>query len=352
MSAAHHCAVMRNPFSTAVAAARMPDGVPTLSTSSRYSASREATDIAGDCKILLYPGFYSGLATINTPAGETVPASAHYFFDIPSRGTVHTDAVTTGGETKLKHSTAVPQQYRIVSQGLRLSLINNSLDNDGWFEAIRVSPGDSTHDYLMFNATTPANNVSVKIVANPGTIENALLMTTDWSMHASYISGKLRDIHKYTFMLHRDDDGSFIDIDEEPELVSAGTGTGANNVIGIRRNAGQANWFIDRNMDMVMIRAHCTASATAPLKLHLHVMQHVEECFEAGSDLYRFMSAPPVNRTLVQNVLRAIKSDIKPAMVRSPTAPVSVVARRGVMRRRRSVRGRRTFRNRRYRRRR
>jgi hypothetical protein len=80
--------------------------------------------------------------------------------------------------------------------------------------------------------------------------------------------------------------------------------------------------FVDRNMDMVMVR--CYSSAASQTYMHVHTVQHVEEIYDANSLLNRFMSRPPVNAYGFKNVLDSMKLDIKPSIIRNPTTGVSV----------------------------
>jgi hypothetical protein len=78
-------------------------------------------------------------------------------------------------------------RHRIVSCGLRLELLNASLENDGFWEAARV-PVDPS-----------AFTIGVDGVCKPtGTLPSV----TNLSNHPTYQTGKLRDIHRFQFKLN------------------------------------------------------------------------------------------------------------------------------------------------------
>lgn len=342
-TAAAHCAVMRNPFSTAVAAAKIPDGMATLSTASRLSHSNKVTSVDGEVSILMYPGFYGGLATRHGVSdGQTPPTITRQttwaaYGDIASRQSTLTTLSTGSTSDVITHNNALPNNYRVVSQGLRLSLINNSLDNDGYFEAIRIAPSWSISECAMIapaklgTATGVAAGDSVKFVYSPTAFEAGMLETSDgffkdWSMNPTYISGKLRDIHKHTFNLHRIEDNEFQNVQNQSHIISADS----DYIVGARglvRTAGDECFFMDRKMDCILIRCRASASIAAPLSVHFHMVQHVEEMYDQNTDLARFQTIPPVAPKLTQMVINAIKRDIKPSIIRIPTSGVSLIPR-------------------------
>lgn len=333
MSAAAHCAVIRNPFSTAVAHAKIPDGSVALSTTCRYSISDTITDSNGSLTILLAGGFYSGLTAqfSNIVASAPVENQQTFGFAVPSRG------VTINGNTYTQQL-SVPNQYRIVSQGMRLSLINNSQDNDGWFEAIRCTPSNSYSDWGV--SSEGAQIVKNPIVIAPsinryegtGAANDSLYTTSNWAMNPSYIAGKARDLHKHNFILHRQENNDFIEIPQECTLLSQAIGTTAPQIVaatgGTIPFAATNNispWWVDKQMDSILIRIRSnTAGANAGnMVFHVHMVQHVEECYDERSDLFRFMTKCPTNMSLYNATMNAMKRDIKPSIIRSPTMAVA-----------------------------
>lgn len=349
MSAVAHCAVVRNPFSTAVTHAKLPDGAVSMSSSCRYSMSYDISDQSGYVDILLLPGFNAPIVTRQAAGNASTTAPMYDLrtvstrgYKVASRGTKielsDNDELAT-----ITHSNSVPNQYRVVSQGLRVSMINNSQDNDGWFEAIRINPSYSTTDFGIADAGDPEVG---KIYPIPSVFENGIAGIdgvagtssdngrVDLSMNPSYIAGKLRDIHKHTFFLHRNENNDFIEIPIKSTLPvekvdAAGTGATNGNNAYTQITASQTTdcWWLDNHMDAILIRCRAqpaTTGGSAPgLRLHMHLVQHVEECYDEGSDIFRFQTICPQNKRLLDATLAAMKRDIKPSVIRSPTLPVS-----------------------------
>lgn len=332
MSAAAHCAVIRNPFSTAVAHAKIPDGSVALSTTCRYSISDTIVDSNGSLNILLSAGFYSGLtAQFSTGTSTVVENQQTFGYAVPSRSVTKTGDVVAQG-------LGVPNQYRVVSQGLRLSLINNSQDNDGWFEAIRVSPSNSYTDWGFSSAgsQTVPNPIVIAPAINRyegnGAANSNIFTESNWAMNPTYIAGKARDLHKHNFVLHRQENNDFIEIPQECTLLSvAATSestilTVANGAtIPFSRGNNISPWWVDKQMDSILIRikSNVTGSNAGSIVFHAHMVQHVEECYDERSDLFRFMTKCPTNLSLYNATMAAMKSDVKPSFIRSPTMAVA-----------------------------
>jgi len=338
MSAVAHCAVMRNPFSTAVSTARIPDGSAVLSSSSRLSISKRYNASTGVATMALYPGFTGHFfisAKLVNPSQETDNPS----LDITSRTFART---ASGSETVLTMNQNCPSKYRVTALGMRISLIENSENNDGWFEAIRIPATYDAQDFEFSAGAGPDNRMILKddsaifggilgMHADASTFKN-------WAMNPTYITGKLRDINRHTFMCHRENDLDFVDVGNINNIVAEG---GTNSIV---RASNPKMWWADPNMDTILIRCFsATGSGTsAGMNFHVHTVQHVEEQFEPDTELARYMTKPPSNPALAAAVLNVIRREIKPSIVRAPTGAVSVRFSRTprTYRRRKSVRRR------------
>lgn len=330
MSAAAHCAVIRNPFSTAVANAKIPDGSVALSTSCRYSVSTTVTDTNGSIDLLLAGGLFCGLTTTTSPSIST-EKQGNFTFGTTSRSFTN---VKTGDFNLLTQSAGTPNQYRIVSQGLRISLINNSQDNDGWFEAIRCSPSNSYTDWGIVPAVAgpPAEPLTIAPSMNryegDGSAGSNLFLPaqSNWAMNPSYIAGKARDLSKHNFILHRQENNDFIEIPQVCDLTT--TDAPASPLTGVNVFSSlndMSPWWVDKQMDSILIRIRSNTSGNnaGSMVLHLHMVQHVEECYDERSDVFRFMSKCPTNLSLYNATMAAMKRDMKPSIIRSPTMAVA-----------------------------
>lgn len=330
MSASNHLAVVRNPFSTAVANCKLPDGATSLSTACRYSHSKHISSANGTIFIICTPNITCPISTFEGPIGtEGATIIEHFNYSVDSRQ-------MSLGAAGTSFSTSFPQQYRVTSQGLRLSLINNSSDNDGWFEAVRVNPSYDASDYVAVQTGTTAGTSRFHQI---GQMENEMLLPlaastplVDWSMHPSYIAGRLRDIAKHTFMLHREDESTYIDVSEA--TIVAATAEGA----GIPKSYTGTPWWVDTRMDTILIRLRAnavdTSTGSTQLSVHFHSVQHVEECYTPTSTFARFQTVCPLAKTALMATLGAMRRDMKPSMLRVATAPVTTRKRSGARTRR------------------
>lgn len=328
MSAAAHCAVIRNPFSTAVANAKIPDGSVALTTSCRYSVSTTVSDVAGSIDLLLTGGFYSGLTVLTKPTAASANKQNNFTFGTNSRTWVH---ARTDNENVITQGQGVPNQYRVVSQGLRISLINNSQDNDGWFEAIRCTPSNSYSDWgiaeLAGNEPTTIGPVLDRYEGNGGAGSSLFNTTqTNWAMNPSYIAWKARDLSKHNFILHRQENNNFIEIPTVCTMTTQDPATGVTFPRPFAATNDLSPWWVDKQMDSILIRIRANAATggtNGNIVLHLHMVQHVEECYDERSDVFRFMTKCPANLSLLNATMIAMKRDQKPSIIRSPTMAVA-----------------------------
>lgn len=131
-------AILTNPFAL-VSQPKLWDGKKQASSGLRLRATGEITlDQKGPTYLCLVPGHSTSLAMQTAPTLE--------YFNSPFKG--HMATAVDRGNIKLA---------RIVSVGLRLTMINNSDQNEGYWEAARISvqPSDFTID-----ATTGAPSFS------------------------------------------------------------------------------------------------------------------------------------------------------------------------------------------------
>jgi hypothetical protein len=142
-------------------------------------------------------------------------------------------------------------KWRIVSTGLKINLINSSEYNDGYFEAIRISMGqeNTAHDEdalrTELNAAIGVNNS--QMIDQP-----------------SYVTGKLKDIHKFVFQCRPD---------------------------GLNHDFNSNTDTLDNGFDCVLIRITGRAAGagdTNLTKLMCHVVSNQEIVYKSNYALSRF----------------------------------------------------------------
>lgn len=312
MSLNAHLAVMRNPFSTAVPSPKVMDGRAALSSSERANTSFPLTSSGGKMTILLIPG-YTCPAAVYFDGGDGTTADPKYgcgFFAEEHRLTK-----TTTGVAKANTSA---DKFRLVSAGMRVSAINNSENNNGWFEAIRINPSWSTGDFGL--AAIP--NQSTKVVI-PGIERLELGLcnfdNTTWANSPSYITGKLRDLHKHMFYLQTQDDREFTKIAESVEVdVTAVSGQSLDAINATKGGDDLVTQSFDTVFDMIALRIHTTPSSSTALQasVHIHTVHNFENIYDPANGLARFHTPTMSFPGAVMQVDRAIKSDFKPSVIR------------------------------------
>lgn len=172
--------VYAQPFSTLTSNPKIPDGKCGYSAGLRIQAVKECTSASdGIIHIMMYPGANAGFYTFS-PNGpdpsEKRIGKYDNFMDYATNFTINTSE----------------EKWRLVSQAMKITMINNSDENDGWFETIRIPMS-----YDDFQVTTP---VGPKL--DEAQFLGAVGLNTNLVENSTYVSGKLRDIHRYIFQLN------------------------------------------------------------------------------------------------------------------------------------------------------
>lgn len=256
-----------NPFDKAAVGAKIPDAKSTVSAALRFQSVNE---VAGESNkqelIVFFPGlsncvsYHKNLGTANDltpiPAAAT---DAGLFDSAPApRADVASNVISN-----YSAPTTPIEKWRIVSAGLRVQLVNNADENDGWFEAIRIEPGYTAPDLENFKFRG-LKDVTQKVlpVCYGGANDATNLYPTTWANHPTYVTGKLRDIHQYMWKLNS--------LQKDHDYMNA-----LNDA---------STPIIDTNYDVVMIRVHTRDSTdSGSTKLVLHQCVNYEMVFETGT---------------------------------------------------------------------
>jgi len=248
-----YASVAINPFAKSSFGARIPDGKCSLSVGTRIQQRAEIPFEVATVNLFLYPGINCCVGVLNTAAPGTatyLSSSQHGTFS--GTGTQYGQTI---GETLIN-------KWRTVSCGVNIAMVNNADGDEGWFEAIRLSPSNLADPelgvladgktYSVFNPTTTA--------IYPGAASDTQSMVNQ----PSYVSGKLRDIHKYLFALnpHAGDH----------DFQSLGT-------------TGQSRDLYDNSHDCIMVRMYGTAGST---KVLVHSVHNQELFYDEESIMAKF----------------------------------------------------------------
>lgn len=292
-TAMRELAVYLNPFSMATQQPRIPDGARNFSlglshrgqTTSVGRAHRHILLIPGlvghmfvrDSDSPLFPpidsatewlnmgltDFYgatedddNNTALLTGPLGIVIPAGPPPMDTDGGGGAAGPRLTASSPETRYAALGASEgkdiESWRVVSQGLKIKPLNNMLNNDGHYRAIRIRNCPET---VFINQTLrlmPVVNVPRQ---------------SDWANDPSFVSGRLHDLSNKSFMLATEDNThEFKNISYE--------------------NIQRYDNLIDSSFDMIAI----TITGSANTQLLLDVYQNVETVYRAGSVLTKFQT--------------------------------------------------------------
>lgn len=245
--------ILVNPFSTSTMAPKLLDGKVTRTSGIRLRSTGELSCYtSGPSMIALIPGLSNSVCW--NIDGSTVVAPGAF-----------------GGHVGTTTDRALVQKCRLVSVGLRLTLINNADQNDGYWEAARIPV--SAADFTV-NSTTG--------LATFGFISDE---TKNLSQYQTYQTGKIRDLHRIQF-----------------DLASQSTEHDFNLVVA---SAGAE--MLDTTFDVVVIKINGrTGSGIDPTKLMYDTISNQEVVYKEDTALSRLMTktkrSPMFNGMLAKQV--------------------------------------------------
>lgn len=317
---ANQLAIYHNPFSRATKQPKIPDGKVTESLGFQTQAVGEfigvnptndpvdpsGLPLDGIMHILLYPGQDAGCLVFGDLPGaysDGNVVSANKYDDFIAKAScvgftgsngINWSNIATG--TPVVGLIAKDDPYaawRVVSTGLRLNLLNPAEEDDGWWEAVRLTEPMRTSDYAFYTrdndddttkGTITPLNILLNQIGNNITNEN------------SYTTGLLRNIGAHTFSCHPIMDQH--DVQQQPlthfvengdinQRKSGAGGFYATFQDGRPRLQSFINTVIDPSYDMVYIRVHGRSSG-ANTRLHYNVVSNQEITFSSSEREARF----------------------------------------------------------------
>jgi hypothetical protein len=238
-----------DPFDKGISQPKLLDGKVSRSSGIRLRATGEITcNSTGSTYLALIPG-QSNVLCWRVTDDPLVPEAT----PVPFQG--HLDSVNDRANCK---------SVRTVGVALRLSLVNSADQNEGYWEAARIPT--SALDF-KFTETDPGP---------PALYNSAVSMTlanVDLSNYATYLTGKLRDIHRYQFKLNAiDNDINFSHLTSEPPLI---------------------NQFVSEQWDTIIIKIHGRVEIGAPSMIMYDCISCQEVIYKENTALARLMTTSP-----------------------------------------------------------
>lgn len=301
--------VYHNPFSMATKQPKIPDSKVTesLGFSTRIvgevKVAEESTD--GILHILLCPnmnapiffmGSQKGVDFVNDSPSQRDPLTYSWAPRLDDSNALIYAGGVAGGNVGVRENYA---RWRYVSGALRLNLLNVDDEDDGWFEACRVTEGVDTQDYYLTGTDAGAGaDSTIHMTVNPTGILTGF-SNRNLANERSYCTGTLREIGNYTWSLNPiGDDHDFNDMPTDFRLETTDIDDYDNGTNEVSFAIGRTNVkhliskCMDRSMDMIYIRVHGRVVANpgaatrnfqdSRSRLHYHCIANQEITF--GSD--------------------------------------------------------------------
>lgn len=302
---------------------RIPDGQVVSSLPHRYTNVREMT--VPNTKvghIMIVPGLDTGvISCISDADGSNVQDITHDLYTgfesyVAGAWPPHptpTESVIDGPAT-IEFGGDVTK-WRIVSQGLRLALLNPDDSNGGWWETCRVGYKLGVEDWTIFSPSAN-HNVSNRLTAGEMQINGTnayvrplidvfgtFLSGANIAEADNYRTGTLKAIAATAFTLPPyQGNHEFQELDQKYALDPGDsfvtvTGNGSGEDLSFDFKAGEVEvkkflqGALDLNHDLVYIRVHPSDSNGTNTRLLLQHCANHEICYDVGSTLHKHMRA-------------------------------------------------------------
>jgi hypothetical protein len=250
-----------NPFSTSLKSFKILDGEIKNTASLKLRATGEiACSATGHTNIILFPGLTNVICYCTAPAGNDLQA------DVNIDGTVFKKHLSAPADR------AIVRVARLTGAGLRLFLTNSAEEDDGYWEACRITSHQAAYDFFFKNDSSGfLGGGIVKVTASDFDLAN----------NSTYQFGQLRDIHKYVFKLNSEDN---------EHKYSAVSGLTTSQDLGNNNPTALAD--LDQ-WDMVFLKIRGRRSVTSPSVLRFDSVANQEVVYAEDSPLARLMDETP-----------------------------------------------------------
>lgn len=286
--------VMKAPFSNVTQHPKIPDGGATHSLSRRMRNVSQITNIAGKLEmyVILHPSMGIGVSVINDV--NQIGTDNLTYLGYPQHD-VGLDINTWSGAPGRYNAQNASDisKWRIVSQAMRLELMNSAEEDDGWYEAIRINNKNDLVDHWALTDTGNGTTLTeVSLGIKKGTVFRDYLDSLTFCEQKGYKTGLLKDLKHKEFKLNPTrNEICFKDLLEEYFVNTGGAGVGDADIAlnqGIFRIpdgncANIYNALMDDQHDMIILKLHCRANTgsgnTNGSRFLIDVISNQEFCY-------------------------------------------------------------------------
>lgn len=259
-----------NPFSVVIKSPKLLDGEVKNTAALKLRATGEIIcSTTLNTNIILFPGLTNVICYCTAPTGldnSTDPMVSPL-----------TDPINIDGTVFKQHLSTVPDRSavrlaRLTGAGARFFLTNSAEEDDGYWEACRITNHLGERD-VFFKTDGGGVHLGAGVL-------KALATDFDLANNSTYQFGQLRDIHKYVFKLNSEDN------DHKFSAVS-GLNTTTENTNTTASLADLNQW------DMVFIKIRGRRNTTSPSVLRFDTVANQEMVYAENSPLARMMEETP-----------------------------------------------------------
>jgi len=255
-----------NPFSTTLKSPKLLDGEIKSTAALKLRATGEiACSPTLNTNIILFPGLTNIICYCTSPTGADNTAA-------PDTTNVNIDSTIFKKHLSTPSDRSVVRVARLTGAGVRFFLTNSAEEDDGYWEACRITNHQAPLDFFFKNDSSG--------YMGQGAVK-ALALDFDLANNATYQFGQLRDIHKYVFKLNSEDN---------EHKYSAVSGLNSSQDLG----AGSTTALADIDQwDMVFIKVRGRRNPASPSVLRFDSVANQEVVYAEDSPLARLMDETP-----------------------------------------------------------
>ena len=259
-----------NPFSMKLKAPKLLDGEVKYTAGIKLRATGEIVcSSTQNTNVILFPGLTNVICYCTEPSGLDDSADP---LESPLTDPVNIDQTIFRHHISTVEDRRSVRLARLTGAGVRFFLTNSAEEDDGYWEACRLT----AHNYdgnLFFKNDSSGANFGAGLLK---------VLATDFDQvnNKTYQFGQLRDFHKYVFKLNsQDNDHKF------SPISSLNTTAPLNNMATSLTDVNQ--W------DMVFIKIRGRRNAASPSVLRFDSIANQEIVYAENSPLSRMMDETP-----------------------------------------------------------
>lgn len=306
-----------NPFAKTTHQPKIPDGKTTQSLGFSVQSTGEVYNNTETQKlhIFLFAGQNAGVVFFGTDPNLSQHPRKFYVPSFAQDGGLDaTNLMAAAADMKVTQNDSWVY-WRVVSCGLQLKMLNVAEEDDGWWEAVRISRASNPLDYFVSGAEGVAGSTSYNhAVAHPAGQVISDIQNKSLSNENSYSTGLVRDLAKVQFNLHGQKDHHDFNELSRTMVISQNdrrqVPNTANNYYGTGTGGPLFSWDftegseaarriidsqVDSGYDMIYIRVHCRKNSSTATengtRLHFNCASNQEVVFSTNAKESRYMTS-------------------------------------------------------------